>query len=56
MFVGYQVLVAGEDEMEKYGLPFKTEKEAVECAKHLKNGFLGSVMVEKITTEIIFHG
>lgn len=53
--VRYQVLVAGEDDMERWGLPFKTEEEAVSCAKHLRREYIGSIMVEKITTEIIFN-
>lgn len=54
--VKYQVWIAGGDDMEKYGPLFDDEKRAIVCAERLKVGFLGSVMVEKITSEIIFHG
>lgn len=56
IIVRYQVWVAGEEDMERHGLPFDDEKRAILCAQRLKVGFLGSVMVEKITSEIVFNG
>ena len=55
MYTKYQIWVAGDDDMEKYGLPFKTESEAIATAKNLKHTRTGSVIVEKISTEIIFE-
>jgi hypothetical protein len=54
-FTKYQVYVAGEDNMEKYGLPFHDENRAIECAKRLSKDYIGSVMVEKITVELIYN-
>ena len=32
MYTKYQIWVAGDNDMEKYGLPFKTESEAIVVA------------------------
>jgi hypothetical protein len=51
-YEGYRVLVAGDDEMEVYG-HYKTKDEAISAAKSYKQGFLGSVIVQKVTVEDI---
>ena len=54
MFTKYQIWVAGDDDMEKYGVPFETESQAIAVAKRLRKELVGSIYVEKITEEIIF--
>lgn len=56
IIVKYQVWVAGKEDMERHGPLFDDEKRAILCAQRLADGFLGSVMVEKVTSEIVFNG
>jgi hypothetical protein len=52
--VSYVVYVAGDYNMERFE-SFDNEEAAIECAKTLRNGMVGSIYVQKVETTRIFN-